>query len=84
VRDRVPPEPGRRELRDRDNPALTGGDRRDRRVTNQYFVAIARTRRTIATFVPYSQRFVAPAGDGSDIATKCWFGRRHAADDAAA
>jgi hypothetical protein len=63
---------------------LTGGERRDRRVTNKYFVALATPRSVRATFVPYSQPFVALIARRGVSATKYWFGRGHGAKDAAA
>jgi hypothetical protein len=41
-------------------------------VPDQHFVALARSAPTIATFVPYSQHFVARSTSAAPIETKRW------------
>jgi hypothetical protein len=93
VRDASSANAGRSELSGRDNPALTGGKRRDRRVTRVHFVALIAADRERATFCTSAVRFVALIERRGIRATKCTrivgrgvggVGRGHEAEDAAA
>ena len=78
VGDAASPEARRVQLRGRDNPALTGGEHRDRGVSRVRFVALIVARVVRATFRTYAVHFVARTLGGGVSATKCtrWEGAR--------